>query len=306
MINVRKSQFYKCQQAGNDFLVGIRLSKEEADLNIDMIPRLCDRNQGIGADGIMFVFRPQSENADFRQRLFNADGSEAELSGNGLCCLGKVLYDTDNTAKETMIMETMAGPRTLRLQICQESHLVDSVRVEMPNPEFTAGKVPVSSDILPAHESAKIMSVDVDGFTIEGSAVNVGNPHFVIFCDEPRDLMYRYGEALESHPAFPARVNVQFARILSETEIELWPHERGVGPTLACGSGATATVTSAVSRGLLPEGKEVEVRMPGGSVNLLYTPGESPIIRGFPQLVAGVESYMHVENPCTEEEADTD
>lgn len=299
-MNVRKSSFYKCHQAGNDFLVGIRLSQEEADINLEMIPQLCDRHQGLGADGVMFVFRSRSANADFRQRLFNSDGSEAELSGNGLCCLGKVLYDTDNTAKETIIMETLAGPRTLRLHICKESHMVDSVRVEMPKPDFTAARVPVAPQVLAAAESAQIMSVEVDGFVIEGSAVNVGNPHFVVFCDHPEELMKKYGTALESHPAFPARINVQFARIISKNEIELWPHERGAGPTLACGSGATATVASAVSRGMLPGGSEVKVRMPGGCVNLLYTPGQAPVIRGFPQLVAGVESYLHIEHPCEE------
>ena len=300
-MNVRKSSFYKCHQAGNDFLVGIRLSQEEADIDLAMIPRLCDRHQGLGADGVMFVFRSRSAGADFRQRLFNSDGSEAELSGNGLCCLGKVLYDTDNTAKDTVIMETLAGPRTLRLHICKESLMVDSVQVEMPKPDFTAAKVPVDSQVLAPRESAKIMSVSVDDFVIEGSAVNVGNPHFVVFCDHPEDLMKKYGAALENHPAFPARINVQFARIVAEDEIELWPHERGAGPTLACGSGATATVASAVSRGMLAGDREVKVRMPGGCVNLLYFQGQAPVIRGFPQLVAGVESYLHVERPCGEE-----
>ena len=264
--------FAKGHGLGNDYLV-----MDEADLpgplSEPAIVRICDRNWGVGSDGILLAV--PSTRADFGLRIFNPDGSEAEKSGNGLRIFAKYLWDHGRAKKPVFTIDTKGG-----VVECQ-CHVVDGrmtdVTVEMGRATFRASEIPVTG------VSGDAVAFDLtlaDATRLTATAVSVGNPHCVVFVDRLDETeCRRLGPQIERHPAFPARTNVQFVRPRSRGEIEILIWERGAGYTLASGSSSCAAASSAVRNGLCDHGS-VTVRMPGGQLAIEVRPDWSLRLQG--------------------------
>jgi diaminopimelate epimerase len=248
--------FTKVEGLGNDFVVvDLRAragSKEAAAVqDPELVRKVCDRHFGVGGDGILAILPGTS--GDARMRVLNADGSEAEMCGNGIRCVAKVLYESDPALRKAVIkIDTGAG-----LLAC-----------EIPLAPGGASRVTRES----------IVALDR---TFRFTAVSMGNPHAVIFVDDAsEDLMAlakKYGPALETAPTFPRRTNVEFARVRKDGEIDLVVWERGCGITLACGTGACATGVAAAVEERLPRGREILVHLPGGPLGITVAPDDSGV-----------------------------
>jgi diaminopimelate epimerase len=265
--------FVKVEGLGNDFLVvDLRVGKTAHALADEVtrpatVRALCDRNFGVGGDGVLAIL--PGERGDARMRVLNADGSEAEMCGNGIRCVAKVLFDRDpELRKEVLRIDTGAGLLACKVDV--ENGSAKTVTVDMGAPELAPKLVPVASDA-PRLVRAPLPALDrVFAFT----AVSMGNPHAVIFIDDAttklRDLAATYGPAIEKDARFPRRTNVEFARVRKTNpatpEIDLVVWERGCGITLACGTGACATVVAACLEGRVPADREISVHLPGGTL----------------------------------------
>ena len=253
--------FTKMQGAGNDYLYfdcTRALSFDPAAVAV----RLSDRHFGAGADGIVLIL--PSETADFRMRMFNADGSEAEMCGNAIRCVGKYIHDRGLSAKNPLKIETKAGIKTLALTI--EGGAVTRVRVDMGAAVLDAQAIPM--------RGARVQALPFEGrdYTLHG--VSMGNPHAVIFGPDPDTLdVHRIGAYFETHPAFPARANIEFAEVLSRTHMKVRVWERGSGETMACGTGACAAAVAAIEAGLCDPDTGISVDMPGGTLTIERTGG---------------------------------
>jgi diaminopimelate epimerase len=259
--------FTKVQGLGNDFLV-VDLRATEAHVasavtEPDVVRALCDRHFGVGADGVLAVSLGLT--GDARMRVLNADGSEAEMCGNGIRCVAKFLYDTDPTLRRPVLrIDTGAGPLDCALQVVNGT--VGSVAVEMGRPRLSRDEIPLSPGGAARAVRQAITAADR---TFAFTAVSMGNPHAVIFIDDAgedlRAVAEKYGPILEIASTFPRRTNVEFARVRGR-QIDLVVWERGCGITLACGTGACATVVAASIEERLPTGLEVPVHLPGGTL----------------------------------------
>jgi len=265
--------FVKVEGLGNDFLVvDLRPGAPAHDVS-ELVTRpqtvraLCDRNFGVGGDGVLAIL--PGATGDARMRVLNADGSEAEMCGNGIRCVAKLLHDRDPALRrDTLAIDTGAGLLTCKLDV--EGQRATSVTVEMGAPQLVSRLVPVKSDA-PRLVRAPLRAGDREfAFT----AVSMGNPHAVVFLDDasdkPRDLAESYGRSIEHDPMFPRRTNVEFAVVrkpsLDEPEIDLVVWERGCGITLACGTGACATVVAGCLEGRVSADREIPVHLPGGTL----------------------------------------
>ncbi|MBD2862627.1 diaminopimelate epimerase [Paenibacillus oceani] len=251
--------FTKMHGLGNDFIViagESRLPDNAASLAVSC----CNRFFGIGADGLVFVL--PSDRADFMMRIMNSDGSEAEQCGNAIRCVAKYVYDNGLTDKTELAIETIgAGVQPVRLQV-QDGKAV-SVTVDMGIPVLNGLSVPTTVDRNPVVD----YPVEIDGVTFRFTAVSMGNPHCVVYVDDAAGFdLYRWGPKLEQHPLFPKRVNVEFATVRSREYIDMRVWERGAGPTLACGTGACATLVASVLRGA--SGRRAVVSLKGGDLEI--------------------------------------
>ena len=235
-------RFTKMHGLGNDFLLVYGQVPENAG---SLCAALCDRRFGVGSDGVIFLCA--SSVADCEMRIFNADGSEAKMCGNGIRCAGKFLYENGYVRKEQMTMETRSGVKKLTLRV--ENGTVQSVSVDMGRAVIARENV-----MLP------------DGMGV-GTAVSVGNPHLVLFIkDADAAPVSVFGPRIERDERFPGGVNVEFVQVLSPQKLRMRVWERGCGITMACGTGACASVFAAVKKGLCPVGEPVEVKLDGGSL----------------------------------------
>jgi len=264
--------FGKGHGLGNDYIV-INGADLPAVLTPQQVTRICDRNWGVGSDGILLLV-PAWGGADFGLRILNPDGSEAEKSGNGLRIFAKYLYDHGHAKRDTFTVATKGGRVECRC------HVVDGrmslVTVEMGRCTFVAPEIPMNG---PEREVVKV-PLQVDGDALLITAVSVGNPHCVIFTDRlDEKLVRRLGPKVEHHPAFPNRVNVQWARVVSRALVDILIWERGAGWTLASGSSASAVACAAVKNGLCDHGP-VTVRMPGGELSVDVRPDWSIRLQG--------------------------
>ena len=254
-------RFTKLHGAGNDFLI-VDGHERERDWG-KLASRICDRHFGVGADGLLVAL--PSEAADLRMRLFNADGSEAEVSGNGLRCFVKFAVERGLAALDggAMTVETLAG--VLRAEATVEAGQVELVRLNMGRPRFAPQEIPVAIEAEPPLTG---LSLDVNGQTLSVTCLSMGNPHAVLFSEQPvaEYPLEAIGPKVEVHPLFPQRVNFEVARVLSRDRIETRVWERGVGLTLACGSGASAVLVAARLQKLVDD--RVEVEQPGGTLTL--------------------------------------
>ena len=234
-------RFTKMQGAGNDYIYLNGFEKLPADLSA-LSRRMSDRHFGIGADGIVVIM--PSDHCDFRMRMFNADGTEAEMCGNASRCIGKYVYDKGLTSKTQLTLETLAGIKHLILDV--KNGTVNRVSVDMGNPILSAPKIPVNTSL------SEIISypLEIENNTFNITCVSMGNPHTVIFLNEmERYDLHHIGALIEHHELFPKRTNVEFVEILSPDHLKMRVWERGTGETLACGTGACASLVAAVLNG---------------------------------------------------------
>ncbi|WP_456269017.1 diaminopimelate epimerase [Kushneria sp. AK178] len=257
--------FAKMHGLGNDFMV-VDLITQRARLDSARIRALADRRFGIGFDQLLLVEPPSRPDMDFRYRIFNADGSEVENCGNGARCFARFVLDQRLTAKREIAVQTAGG--NLVLKVADDGR----VRVDMGAPRFTPADIPLTADA-PAQDYA----LDVGGETVHLDALSMGNPHAVIDVDSVEEApVATLGPRIEAHPRFPKRVNVGFLEIVSRGSVRLRVFERGVGETLACGTGACAAVVSGIRRGLLDS--HVAVALPGGALSIEWAGPGSPVI----------------------------
>jgi len=245
-------KFVKMEGLANDFILTHHVSEENIDAIRKIAPMLCDRRRGIGGDGVILVL--PSKTADYRMCIFNADGSEPEMCGNGIRCFALYVQKTGLWKKPGLSVETIAG--VIKTEISG-----DRIKVTMGAPILDAPLIPVAKQ----SGQAIMEQLNVDGKNFQVTAVSMGNPHAVIYVDELTDeMVLGYGKKLESHPFFPKRTNVEFVKVLSDKEISMRVFERGCGETMACGTGACASVVSGVIN--KKHGKSVTVRLPGGDL----------------------------------------
>jgi diaminopimelate epimerase len=256
--------FTKMQGAGNDFVVIDGVSRQVA-LTPSQLRLLADRRFGIGCDQILLVEPPTEAGADFRYRIFNADGSEVEQCGNGARCFVRFVRDKGLTQKDEIAVDTLGGRIYPRVQ--PDGHVV----VQMGVPRFTPAEIPFV-----AESRSLDYDLDVHGRLVRISALSMGNPHAVqVVEDVDRAPVTTQGPQIERHPRFPRGVNVGYLQIVDRQHVRLRVWERGAGETLACGSGACAAVVAGRQHGWLDE--TVEVRVPGGALSVSWAGEDEPV-----------------------------
>ena len=254
--------FTKMQGIGNDFIVADCLLPDTPSPEALQAAseRLCDRKFGIGGDGVLLIL--PSQNADFTMRMFNPDGSEAEMCGNGVRCFAKFVADRGYSTKTVLTVETLGGIKTLELSAPDASGNT-LVKVDMGTPGLDRADLPMTG--APGRVIAE--TVEVGGETVALTGVSMGNPHIVFFADSATDaLIDTLGPQLEVHPLFPRRTNVHAVQVLGPGEIKMLTWERGAGRTLACGTGACACAVASHLNGLT--GRRVLVHLPGGDLHI--------------------------------------
>ncbi|MGG1311301.1 MULTISPECIES: diaminopimelate epimerase [Cohnella] len=249
--------FTKMHGLGNDFIVVYGERELPADAP-ELAKRLCNRNFGIGADGLVYIL--PSEKADFKMRIINSDGSEAEQCGNAIRCVAKYVYDNGLVSRTDITIETIgAGVQPLKLEA--ENGVAKRVRVDMGEPILNGLDVPTTIDANPVVGHP----VTVDGREFKFTAVSMGNPHCVIYVDDAVGFdLATWGPKLEHHPLFPRKINVEFAKVNSRSQVDMRVWERGAGPTLACGTGACATLVASVLNGLTD--RKATISLAGGDL----------------------------------------
>lgn len=249
--------FTKMHGLGNDYIY-INCFENPVKQPERLSQFLSNRQFGIGADGLVLI--EPSKEADLRMRMFNADGSEAQMCGNAIRCVARYAYEKNICRKTELSVETRAGKLSLVLTL-GENDTVEKVRVNMGKPEFAASKIPVLTDLPEAIE----IPVTVGTSELRLTCVSMGNPHAVIFVDEITDYhINEIGRVLENHPLFPERINVEFVSVQAADEVTMRVWERGSGETLACGTGAAAVVAAGFKTGRT--GEKVTVHLKGGDL----------------------------------------
>ena len=259
---MQKFEFVKVQGTGNDFIIVNDLQNEFGGVDLSALAaRVCNRNFGIGADGLILV--QPSNTADYRMKIINPDGSEAEMCGNGIRCFAKYLFNRE-MAGELMTVETLAGIRTIDVTI--ENNRAVGFTVNMGQPHLNAEDIPITG----CHGKVISHPLDVDGTQFDVTCVSMGNPHCIIFTDSVDAVpLEQVGPKIETHPSFPRKTNVEFVQILNRDEVKLRVWERGAGITLACGTGACATVVAGVLNGKL--NRQATVHLPGGDLKIEWS-----------------------------------
>ena len=257
-------KFWKMHGIGNDYIYFDCFDRVPAD-PAALAVKLSDRHFSVGGDGVVLILK--SDVADARMRMFNADGSEGNMCGNAIRCIGKFLYEVKGMQKPVLTVETKSGVKTL--QLCVGSGVVRSVRVDMGAAELRPAHIPARFE----GERAVGVPLTVDGKTYDVTCVSMGNPHCVTFVDDPYALdLAAIGPAFERHPAFPARVNTEFVRADGRNELKMRVWERGSGETLACGTGACAAAVAGVLTGICDAGTQICVHLRGGDLSIVCTP----------------------------------
>lgn len=256
--------FTKMQGAGNDFVV-LDATQEPFALTADQLRRLADRHFGVGCDQILVVERSARPDVDFRYRIFNADGAEVEHCGNGARCFVRFVRERGLTTKRELRVEILTGIIVPRLEDDGE------VSVDMGAPILDPARVPFVTD-----RPGLVQTLELEGRRLEIAVLSMGNPHAVqVVADVEAAPVQTEGPGIERHPRFPNRVNAGYMQIVDRRRIRLRVWERGVGETLACGTGACAAVVAGVAQGLLDSPVRVEAR--GGALTVSWAGGDNPV-----------------------------
>lgn len=253
-------EFTKMHGIGNDYIY-FNCMEQEIENPSELSKRLSQYHFGVGADGIVLIL--PSDVADFKMRMFNADGSEGKMCGNASRCIGKYVYERGLTDKTEITLETLSGIKHLSLNVSQNN--VKSVKIDMGIACFSADKIPVLTD------KDEIINdiLTFESGKVRGTCVSVGNPHFVIFTNDIDKLdLEKAGPVYENAPIFPERINTEFAEIISDTCLKMRVWERGSGETLACGTGACAVASAAVKCGICPKNAPITVKLRGGDLKI--------------------------------------
>ena len=230
---------------------------------------------GVGSDGLVLIL--PSEVADFRMRIFNADGSEAEMCGNGIRCVAKYVYDHKLTDKTEVSLETNSGIKYLTLYVNEATNKVDAVKVDMGKAILKPAEIPVADD----GDRFIAKPVVVDGVSYDMTCVSMGNPHAVVFLPEIDSLdLEKMGPSFEHHPLFPNRVNTEFIRVIDDHTLQMRVWERGSGETFACGTGACAAAVASVLNGYCKREQEILIHLRGGDLRIIYHNDESVTMIG--------------------------
>jgi diaminopimelate epimerase len=270
----RALRFTKMHGLGNDYIFVNGMSERLPRVSLPRLARaLSDRHFGIGADGLILVLPSQS--AQFRMQVFNADGSEAEMCGNGIRMFARYVYEHGLTRDRELAVETLAG--VIRPRLMVRGGRVASVRVDMGEPRLERSEIPMRGK--PGRVIGEALRVD--GERYEVTAVSMGNPHCVIFVKEVAEFpVARVGPAIERHRAFPRRTNVEFVQVLGRSALRMRVWERGAGETLACGTGACATLVAAVLNGKAD--RKATVHLPGGDLKIEWRESDNHVYMAGP------------------------
>ena len=269
-------EFTKWQGCCNDFVLFDCRQEAPADY-AKLAQQVCDRHYGVGADGILVVL--PSDCADFRMRIFNTDGSEAEMCGNGIRCFARYIYDFGLTDKTCFTVETGAG--VLVPEIILENGQVTGVKVDMGEPHLLGEEIPVTG-----FDGQRVIDkpLTVDGKTYRMTAVSMGNPHCVIFVDDAENFpIYELGRQFESHALFPKKTNTEFVEVKDRRHVRMRVWERGAAVTLACGTGSCATVVAGILNDKLD--REAEVQLDGGRLIVKWAENNHVFMTGPAELV---------------------
>ncbi|MCQ2463860.1 MAG: diaminopimelate epimerase [Clostridia bacterium] len=256
-------RFTKMHGIGNDYIY-VNCMENELENPSDIAVKMSPRHFSVGSDGLIMICR--STVADAKMRMFNADGSEGKMCGNGIRCVGKYLYDYGITDKTEISVETLGGIKHLSLNV--KNGRVESVKVDMGCAVIKPELIPMSVQ----GESFISQPVEVNGRMWSMTGVSMGNPHAVIFTEGIKELdLEKEGGYFENHPLFPERVNTEFVEVVSRNELNMRVWERGSGESYACGTGACATVTAAVLNGICDYDTPVKVNLTGGQLSVICT-----------------------------------
>ena len=269
-------KFSKMQGIGNDYIY-FDCMKEPLNNPEELAVRLSDRHFGIGGDGIILLC--PSDIADCRMRMFNLDGSEGKMCGNGIRCVGKLAHDLGYVKGDSVKIETLSGVKTLALNKGADGK-VRSARVDMGAPVLRGEDIPSTY----SGETVVNVPIEVDGKTFGATLVSMGNPHCVVFADPDTVGLEHFGPLFERHPAFPERINTEFVRVIDKNRLKMRVWERGSGETLACGTGACASAVAAVLNGCCQKNSEISVFLLGGELRITYT-DETVYMEGPAELV---------------------
>ncbi|MDD3293730.1 MAG: diaminopimelate epimerase [Geobacteraceae bacterium] len=265
-------KFTKMHGAGNDY-VYVNCFEERVDNPAEVARKVSNRNFGIGSDGLILIM--PSTAADVRMRMFNSDGSESEMCGNGIRCVAKYAYDNGIVAKKEITAETGAG--ILTLQLFTNSHdKVEKVRVNMGEPRLIRSEIPMTGD-----GASRVVDepLNILHSTFRITCVSMGNPHCVIFVDDVEKFpVEKYGPLIENHEMFPRRTNVEFVQVISGDEVRQRTWERGAGETLACGTGSSAVTVACVLNGLT--GRAIVNHLSGGDLEMEWPDGGPVFMTG--------------------------
>ena len=253
-------KFTKMQGLGNDY-VYMDAINQQIDNASELAKKVSDRHFGIGSDGLILIC--ESKIADFKMRMFNSDGSEAEMCGNGIRCVGKFVYDKKLTNKTVLSIETLAGIKHLNLNI--ENGKVKTVRVDMGEPILDPKKIPVISE----EQIVKNLKIKVQDKNFIFSCVSMGNPHAITIVEDVSKFnVDKYGKVVEINETFPKKTNVEFIEIIDKQHVKMRVWERGAGETLACGTGACATTVACFLNGLTE--RKIKVELLGGILDIYW------------------------------------
>lgn len=258
-------KFTKMHGIGNDY-VYVNCFKEKVENPNEMAKTVSDRHFGVGSDGLILI-KP-SEVADFQMDMYNSDGSQGAMCGNGIRCVAKYVYDYGLTDKTAISIETKSGIKYLDLTV--ENGKVSLVKVNMGAPDIIAANIPIVSE----EETVINQPITVENNTYHMTGVSMGNPHAVVYIEDVHGLeIEKIGPLFENHPVFPDRVNTEFCRVLDSGTVEMRVWERGAGETLACGTGACAVAVASILNGYT--GNEVTVKLLGGDLKIAWNREEN-------------------------------
>ena len=265
-------EFTKMHGLGNDFMV-IDLVTQRMTLTPELIRLLADRRIGVGFDQLLIVEPPSRPDIDFKYRIFNADGSEVSQCGNGARCFASFVQARKLSFKQRLRVETSSGI------IILSTNRYGWVQVDMGKPKFEPDQIPFTPKTIT--KVGRAYRLDVDGTPVQLYVANIGNPHAIIKVDDVLDAdVDRLGKLIESHEAFPERVNVNFVQVINQRHGRIRVYERGVGETQACGTGACASVATGIREGWLDEGVDIRAQLYGGSLAIRWQDGYSLIMTG--------------------------